>query len=226
LGLHDPSSCAALRHKEPRRPGTERLGGLTLCCSKLWTSVDCLDHTVERLRRVCKVLTQTDRPRPSVKIAQETTSQPCARSQPLLCGRKSAGSERRKVTKMKTAFTTPAVHPVSMATFLMVPNCHITGRRHFFLVEGIVPVKGHWSRRRFCATVLTVGLARIVSSDIREKPSSRPPQAAKRTSMPTNTIMSLVGMLARGWRSSLRRARKEWREEAYEEPSGALSQDN
>jgi hypothetical protein len=58
--------------------------------------------------RVVNVPTQTERPRPSVNVAQKTTNQPWVRSQPRFIGRKSAGSERMNVTKMKMELTTPA----------------------------------------------------------------------------------------------------------------------
>ena len=45
-------------------------------------------------------------------------------------------------------------------------------------------------------TLSTVGLARIDCSDIREKPSNNPPHPAKRKSMATKDIISLVGILA------------------------------
>jgi len=61
-----------------------------------------------RFLRVCSVSSQMARPRPRVKVAQTTTSQPWARSQPRLVGRNSPGSERRNVTKTKIALTTPA----------------------------------------------------------------------------------------------------------------------
>lgn len=48
-------------------------------------------------------------PKLSVKVAQMTTSQPWARSQPRFVGRKRAGRESKKVTKTKMALTTPAV---------------------------------------------------------------------------------------------------------------------
>ena len=45
-------------------------------------------------------------------------------------------------------------------------------------------------------TLFTVGVFRIDCSEIKEKPSNSPPHPAKRKSMPTKTIISLVGMLA------------------------------
>lgn len=60
----------------------------------------------------------------------------------------------------------------------------------------MVPVSGHWSRRSLRATLSKVGLPRIVCSDIREKPISSPPQAAKMTSKPMKTMTSMFGMLA------------------------------
>lgn len=45
-------------------------------------------------------------------------------------------------------------------------------------------------------TLFTVGVSRIDCSEIREKPSSSPPHPAKRKSIPTKTIINLVGILA------------------------------
>jgi hypothetical protein len=45
-------------------------------------------------------------------------------------------------------------------------------------------------------TLSTVGLARIDCSEMREKPSKSPPHPAKRKSIPTKTIINLVGILA------------------------------
>lgn len=64
--------------------------------------------------RVCSVSSHTAIPRPSEKTAQKTTSQPCVRSQPRLLGRKRAGRERRKVTKMKMPLTMPAISNISL----------------------------------------------------------------------------------------------------------------
>lgn len=63
----------------------------------------------------------------------------------------------------------------------------------------IVPVKGHCPSSKFLVTLSTVGLARIDCSEMREKPSNNPPQPAKSKSMPTNVIISLVGILAVGY---------------------------
>jgi hypothetical protein len=45
-------------------------------------------------------------------------------------------------------------------------------------------------------TLSTVGVFRNDCSDMRENPNSRPPHPAKRKSIPTKTIISLVGMAA------------------------------
>lgn len=63
-------------------------------------------------------------------------------------------------------------------------------------LEFVVPVKGHWPSSRFGVTLSTVGVLRIDCSDIKEKPSKSPPHPAKRKSMPTKTIINLVGILA------------------------------
>jgi hypothetical protein len=75
--------------------------------------------------RVVKVPTQTDRPRPSVNMAQKTTSQPCARSQPRFKGRKSAGRERINVTKMKMELTTPATTMLVFMSQRYISNCTV-----------------------------------------------------------------------------------------------------
>jgi hypothetical protein len=64
------------------------------------------------------------------------------------------------------------------------------------LWESVVPVNGHWPSSRFCVTLSTVGSSRIRCSERREKPSNNPPHPAKRKSIPTKTIINLVGMLA------------------------------
>lgn len=66
----------------------------------------------------------------------------------------------------------------------------------FHARSGVVPVKGHCPSSKFCVTLSTVGVFRIDCSDMREKPSSSPPHPTKTKSMATNTIISLVGMLA------------------------------
>lgn len=170
-------------------------------------SGDSRPHRPLRLRRVCRVSVQIAIPRPNVKVAQITTSQPCARSQPRFVGRNSAGSERRNVTKTKIAFTTPATQ--SLVLLLMYPlssevchdlrhssaaisTCRISSHRR----EAFVPVSGHWPSSTFCVTLFTVGSSRKDCSDNSEKPKISPPQPAKRKSIPTKTIMSLVGMAA------------------------------
>jgi hypothetical protein len=90
------------------------IGLRTFCCNKLCISGTSRAQTVLRAARVCSVSTQMATPRPSVKVAQKMTSQPCARSQPRLVGRKRAGSDRRKVTKMKMALTTAAAELLVM----------------------------------------------------------------------------------------------------------------
>jgi hypothetical protein len=45
-------------------------------------------------------------------------------------------------------------------------------------------------------TLSMVGVACKTCSDMREKPSSSPPQPAKRRSTPIKTIINLVGMMA------------------------------
>jgi len=80
---------------------------LARCCSRLCTSRDWRPHTRLRFLRVWSVSSQTVRPSPRVKVAQMTTSQPCARSQPRLVGGKKAGSDSKKVTKTNMALTRP-----------------------------------------------------------------------------------------------------------------------
>lgn len=93
----------------------------------------------------------------------------------------------------------------------------------------VVPVNGHWPSSSLCVTLSTVGVFRSNCSDKREKPKINPPHPAKRKSMPTKTIISLVGILAvccatalyeemTGWK----RTRKECKSSAAE-PSGVLS---
>jgi hypothetical protein len=62
--------------------------------------------------------------------------------------------------------------------------------------EAVVPVNGHCPSNKFCVTLSTVGVFRIDCSEMSEKPNSSPPHPAKRRSMPTKTIMSLVGIVA------------------------------
>ena len=45
-------------------------------------------------------------------------------------------------------------------------------------------------------TLSSLGDSRMRCSDIKEKPSSRPPHPAKMKSKPTKIIMSLVGIVA------------------------------
>jgi hypothetical protein len=100
-----------------------------------------------------------------------------------------------------------------------------------FQYEAVVPVKGHCPSNKFCVTLSTDGVLRIDCSAIREKPNSSPPHPAKRKSIPTKTIINLVGMVATGpvgsaWNemksSEGYGARKEWKLSAAE-PSGVLS---
>lgn len=75
--------------------------------------------------RVVKVPTQTERPRPRVNKAQKTTNQPWVRSQPRFKGKKRAGSERMKVTKMKMELTTPATETLVFLFKIGMTNCRV-----------------------------------------------------------------------------------------------------
>jgi hypothetical protein len=81
----------------------------------------------------------------------------------------------------------------------------------------VVPVNGHWPSSRFFATFSVVGLSRRPCSEERAKPMSRPPQPAKRKSVATKIIMSLVGMVGEGEGQLPRRSKR------MEEPSGVLT---
>lgn len=181
-------------------------------------------HTWLKAVRVWSVSTQTARPRPRVKMAQKTTSQPWARNQPRLVGRKRPGRDRRKVTKTKMAFTTPAV--TQCQSFLLLLSIHVSPllwyvgshsrtnipTRHrsepvstvlpFPGSELVIPVSGHWPSSRFCMTLSTVGVSRMRCSEVSEKPNSSPPHPAKTKSSPTKIIINLVGILAVGLREN------------------------
>jgi hypothetical protein len=82
----------------------------TFCCRRDWICGDSRPQRLLKFLRVCSVSTQMATPKPRVKVAQITTNQPWARSHPRFVGRKRAGRESKKVTKMKMALTTPAVN--------------------------------------------------------------------------------------------------------------------
>jgi hypothetical protein len=72
---------------------------------------------LERFLRVLRVSNQIDRPITSVKIAQTTVMYPWNFSQPLVIGMTIAGTEIRKVKKMKPELTIAAIQPLVKARF-------------------------------------------------------------------------------------------------------------
>ena len=123
--------------------------------------------------------------------------------------------------------TTPARTPLlvgSMRGSLPKPILQQTSRPTWRRVAShrllptleVVPVNGHWPSSRFSATLPMVGLSRSRCSEERAKPKRRPPQPAKMKSIPTNIIMSLVGMVGEA-------RQVPWSWKRMEEPSGVLS---
>lgn len=140
-----------------------------------------------------------------MKVAQIANSQPCVRSHPRFVGRNSAGSESRNVAKTKIAFTTPATRLLVLVIDVPLVSsiaCHERAPQWCRNIDDststqrVVPVNGHWPSKTFWVTLSSVGDARSDFSDIRENPRSNPPHPANMKSMATNTIMSLVGIVA------------------------------
>jgi hypothetical protein len=116
LSVDACSRCCASVHPSCSSPKKYH----TFCCKRLCIIGVSVVQILLRAFRVCRVCTQTVRPSASVKVAQNITSQPWARSQPRLVGRKSAGRDRRKVTNMNIAFTTP---PEELLVFWVLRLC-------------------------------------------------------------------------------------------------------
>jgi len=63
-------------------------------------------------------------------------------------------------------------------------------------VGHVVPVHGHWPSSTCCEMLFTVGDSRAVFSDRKAKTINSARHAAKRKSMATKSIISLVGMVS------------------------------
>jgi hypothetical protein len=122
---------------------------LTCCWSRVCTEEGCDVQTAKRFVLVLRVSNQMSRPIIRVKSRQTTIIYPWNCNHPLDIGIINAGTEKRKVTKTRTAFAVAAISLISLDT------------TDIDIISPDVPVKGHCARRRLAATFVASGVNEI-----------------------------------------------------------------